>query len=345
MQTLPVPLRKTALTPVVRLFDNEAFNRFKLQKLFRGGRDTDTVYSEQEFEYEIELVLRNIGEWHADPQPADRESDVQAGLRRAQVLFWAESFFLNSNDLALFKDFGESKDLPLTIQDLLAKRDRVLARNTRRKVTKARRAVEKFCADVLSTQPSNVTVDGVVANLNYGVGFDTAAVTWATSTTDIIQEFAEWITNFIDQSGAPPTHIVTSHHFWPTYITGNDDFREFSTRNLASMSDTERLLRAAGRADLLGIEWINITDRYLLAGTPTQIWPTERMTFLNMDDSDGPVLELATTRTFDNDLNGGLFAQSKMHDEHPMRLEVTVSNNNIPLVRNHQNVTIHNLVP
>lgn len=336
VESIPGILQKQALTPAVRYFDGEAYNQSKIRQLF----GTPEVYSEEEISWEIEQVMRRIGTWHAAPATADREADVQAGKKRARVSYWAESFFLTPNELALYKDFGESADLPLSLQDAIRKRDRTVNRKTQLKVQKANRAVEQLAAAVLSTASASVVVDGVTQTLNYGAQTQTASATWATASTNIIEEWAEWVADFVEAAGGLPTHLCYSHRFFPSYIAVNDDFRQYDIRH---PGDQMNVLLSAVGLDPASITLVPVYDRYLNSSdSVTQMWATDKLTMLRLDSDD--VLEMATCRTLDNDMNGGLFSYPIMHTN-PKQLEVVVNNNCLPIIRDPNKVMICDLVP
>ena len=341
---VPEVLRKQALAPAVRLFADEVYNQFKCLSLFRGAGET--VYSEEEFVWEIAEYIRNLATFHAQPAQAEQTADTRAGKFSGRPLYLAESFTLNSNDLALWKEFGESSDLPLTLQDLLAKGQRMVNTRLQQKMWKFMRTFEDLACKILSESSVSLTVDGSSETIDYGVTLQPLSVDWSLPATDIVDDFQRKLDQFVLAAGGLPTDIVTNFQFWSSYVTGNDDFREFDVRN-AMMNSMDLFLNATnlGSSDVRP-RWHNISDREELtpppAATYRDLYPINRMAFIRNDPG---VLELATTRTYDNDLNGGAFAHEVMHETAPRSLEIFVTDNKLPVVRNNQKVMLFTMEP
>lgn len=331
---VPSVLRKRALTAAVLKYADEAFHRFTCQSFFGDAQ----VYSEEEIEYDILQHMRRLPEFHASPAAADRKSFHQVGKDRARMLYQALSFVLRTNELAKFADVGESRDQPLMVQDALAKRDRVINRELQTRVLAILRNREFLASQILSTGSASVTVDGDTQTINYGAATKTASSTWATAATNILEEFDGWMSDFVELSGGPPTDICVSHRFVSSYLAVNDDLRTYHIRNLEPL--TTVFARATGLPE--GIRWHYITDRYLNGSdTATQFWATDKMTFLRNDPGS---FEAATCRTLDNDMNGGLFSYTIEH-ENPREIEVVVTDNYLPIIKDSTKIQIHDLVP
>ena len=76
----------------------------------------------------------------------------------------------------------------------------------------------------------NINENGVIQTVDFGrdAGHSvTAAATWATTTTDILDEILSWMETYNDTNGALPGGILTTRKVWG-YMLKNDSFRNLA---------------------------------------------------------------------------------------------------------------------
>lgn len=344
--SVPTMLRKEALVATVRLFDDAVYNEFPVQALF----GEPVVYAENELVIAIQRTLRKLGTaWKSGPHTADPEVLADFTKKIVSAYYLAKSYRIPPGHLNQVRMLDQIAD------GLLARNIQVLAQTKAREIAEAvaqltlfiRRQFEKLCIDVLNNTSFSLTVDGATQTFSGFLSADnakTAAASWATASTGILEEWADWQLDFRRLAGGAPTHVLVPSDFFASYIMPNDDLRDFLIRNPEFISaDARRMVGdIAGQGAERRFEVITVDARYDNDGSSAaDLWPEGKMVWVR---DPARCLRAATVATEDNDYNGGLYAYT-FDEVNPKTTNVVVNFNAVPLVLDPNCVMHFDLTP
>jgi len=339
--TLPEVLRKQALTAAVRLYDNEMWNRFPAQAVF----GSPIQYSEEELVIDTVKVLRKTGSWHGAPHAADPVELTQYARKLCRSLYQSAKFSITANQMAQLRDVedGELNGSNLSLIDLRRKTERYIDRGIRRRIDYLRRTMEAFCISTLTQTSFNHPVDGTTQAVDWGVQSVAASAAWTLPGTNIASDFQGFLKDFKLQAGSMPNKILVGPDLYYDMLSANTTVRDFYIQNPEFLRSGDTL----GKEVLTRDTDMRYTVTELWAqqentpGSPAEMWPANTMVMLN-DAAISDPFEMATVRTFDNDLNGGLFSYVYESPD-PKSIDVVVTNNGLPIVRDATQILICDL--
>lgn len=346
--TVPSVLKKRVILAIVRLFDDEIYNKFPVQGLF----GPPVLYGESEFVIHLRKTLRKLGtEWASGPTGADPEALHTFTKRVMSALYLSKIFRIPPgaiNALLGFEQIGQTQMLPAQFAAIQAQHTRLIAEGIEDLALFIRRQLEKLCINVLNNTSFSITIDGVSQTFTTGLGAanaKTAGASWATASTDILEEWAEWMLAFKRLAGGAPTHILLPPNFYADYVLPNTDVRDFLIRNPALVNaDTKRIISDAGGQDPSerGQVVMTIDDQYSDDGsTNSDMWPEGKMVWVRDPEMS---LTMATVATEDNDWNGGLYSYT-FQEQNPRTTCAVVNFNGLPIVKDPNKVMHFDLTP
>ena len=337
--TLPAVLRKECLTAAVRLYDSEMWNRFPCQEVF----GSPIPYSEEELVIDTVKVLRKTGAWHSQPHSADPVELTQYARKLCRALYQSAKFPITANQMAQLRDVedGELNGSNLSMADLRRKTERYIDREIRRRIAYLRRTLEALCIQTLTQQNFNVTVDGALQAVDWGVQNVTASAAWTVNTTDIAGDFQGFLKAFKLQAGSMPNKILVGPDLYADMLAANDTVRDFYIQNpefIRGDLGKEVFTRSSDQRYQVIENWGQSENT---PGAPADMWPANKMVMIN-DAAESDPFEMATVRTFDNDLNGGLFSYTYESPD-PKSLDVVITHNGLPIIRDATQILICDL--
>lgn len=333
---VPTILSSESLTELVREQDRAVFDKFSLLELFPVR-----TYNSEEFTHEIVKHIRKLGNLRTQPAAGDRNTFKQIGQKAARVLYQAETFEVASNMVAALRLPGESKDASMFDKAARARALEYINEETAERVAAIRRTNNYVAAQLFQSATPSITVDGVTINLDFGMSVTNAGVSWATPANDILADWEAARYTFRRQSGSEPSDLVIGSDLRKDYIIKNTDIRDqfLYSPGLSAMTVPFSMLLNLPNATRVHEIW----DTYVNSGgTVTNVWDKQFILFASLGDG-VRALEMATARTMDNDFGGGLAADSEFL-KNPKRVEVTVSNNQLPVIRATEKLMIYDIV-
>jgi hypothetical protein len=328
---VPEILSSSSLTELVEEQDRAIYDAFPLLALFEKR-----VYNSEEVEFEIVKHIRKLAGVHSAPSPGDRNAYKQYGKKAVRVFYMSETFDVPSEHVAALRMPGESKDASVFDQSAIARAEEYIDEETSARVAAVRRRLHNVCASLFQSATPTVTVDGASADLNYGLTMNTAGVDWGTASSDILADWEGIVYDARKQMGGVFDTLVHGAGLRKTYLITNDDIRAqfLYSPSLANENDfpVDLLLNLPS-----GVQTINMWDTYVdSAGATQDTWDDQYLALMQLRNPiRRRVLEMATARTLDNSLLGGLAADSELV-KNPKRIEVTVSTNEIPVIRKNE---------
>lgn len=346
--TVPSILHKRAIIALVRLFDDQVYNRFPVQGLFGAP----VLYGEDEFVIHLRKTLRKLGtEWFSGPVAGDPEALHNFTKRVMSALYLSKVYRIPPgavNSLLGFEQLGQGQMLPPQFAAVQAQHSRLIAEGIEDLALFIRRQLESLCIKTLNNTSFALSIDGVSQTFETGLSATnakSAAASWAIASTNILEEWAGWMLEFKRLAGGAPTHVLLPPDFYSAYVLPNDDVRDFLIRNPALVNaDTKRIISDAGGQDPSerGQMVMTVDDQYSDDGvTNSDMWPEGKMVWLRDPEM---ALTMATVATEDNDWQGGLYSYT-FQENNPRTTCAVVNFNGLPIIKDPNKIMHFDLTP
>jgi len=338
---VPDILSSSSLTELVVEQDLALFDAFPLLALFEKQ-----VYNSEEIEFEIVKHIRKLTGYRSAPAPGDRNAYLQYGKRAAKVFYQSETFDVPSEHVAALRMPGERKDASIFDKSAVQRAEEWIDQETMSRTAAVRRSLHKTCADLFQSATPTITVDGASADLDFGLTMNAAGVTWTTATSDILLDWEEIVHEVRKQFAGMYDTIVIGSGLRKDALIKNDDIRAQFLYN-PQLADPNKFPAALLLNLPESTQVIEMWETYVdSAGDTQDVWDSQYITLMQLRNPlrKGRILELATARTLDNNLEGGLAVDSELV-RNPRRIEVSISSNDVPLIRQTEPVYLLDITP
>lgn len=347
--TVPSILQKRVIVAMVKLFDDEGFNEFPVQALFGAP----VLYGSSEFVVLLKKTLRKLGtEWFSGPTAGDPEALSLFTKRLMSALYLSKVYRIPPgamNQLLGFEQMSQVDQLPPAIAAVQAEHERNIGMGIAELALFIRRQLEKFAINTLNNTTFNVTIDGVTQAWATGLAAanakSAASGSWATASTNILEEWADWMLAFKRLAGGAPTHILLPPNFYADMVLPNDDVRNFLIRNPALINEeTSSVVPQVGGQNSAerAVQIIHVTDQYDNDGSSAaDMWPEGKMVWLRQPERS---LQMATVADENNDYNGGLYSYT-YQEQNPRATNAVVNFNGLPIILDPTKVMHMDLTP